>query len=66
MDFSVNEEHELITAAVQVVCAEFDDEYWSKRDKAHEFPWDFYNRLAEGGWVGIAIPEEYGGGQGIA
>ena len=67
MDFSVSEDHQLIEDAISAICAEFDDDYWSRLDEAHEFPWDFYNRLAEGGWVGIAIPEEFGGGgQGIA
>ena len=33
---------------------------------AHEFPWEFYEAMAEGGWIGIAMPEAYGGGgQGI-
>jgi acyl-CoA dehydrogenase len=32
----------------------------------HRFPWDFYSAMAQGGWIGIAIPEAYGGGgQGI-
>ncbi|MEZ5179955.1 MAG: acyl-CoA dehydrogenase family protein [Acidimicrobiales bacterium] len=26
------------------------------------FPWDFYRAMADGGWIGIAIPEEHGGG----
>ena len=29
--------------------------------QAHEFPWDFYKAFADAGWLGIAIPEEYGG-----
>jgi acyl-CoA dehydrogenase len=67
MDFSENADHQRIEDAIATICAEFDDDYWSRLDEAHEFPWDFYRRLAEGGWVGIAIPEEYGGGgQGIA
>lgn len=67
MDFAPNEDHELIAEGVRAICAEFDDDYWSERDQRHEFPWEFYSRLAEGGWVGIAIPEEFGGGgQGIA
>lgn len=62
-----NEDHDAIIEGVDRVCAAFDDDYWSARDEAHEFPWDFYNAMAAGGWVGIAIPEEYGGGgQGIA
>ncbi len=47
---------------VRRVCSQFDDEYWSKCDADHEFPWAFYDALAEGGWVGICIPEEFGGG----
>ena len=62
-----DELHADIAAGVDRVCADFDDAYWSARDTAHEFPWEFYRAMAEGGWVGIAIPEEYGGGgQGIA
>jgi acyl-CoA dehydrogenase len=66
MDFSRSDDHEAIREGIRRICADFTDEYWAEKDEAHEFPWDFYERLAEGGWVGIAIPEEYGGGgQGI-
>jgi acyl-CoA dehydrogenase len=48
------------------ICADFDDDYWSKCDSEHRFPQEFYNAIAQGGWIGIAIPEEYGGGgQGV-
>src|SRR5690606_27913100 len=53
---------DLIRDGVAAVCAKYDDAYWSERDAAHAFPWDFYNDLAAGGWVGIAVPEECGGG----
>ena len=67
MDFRPDEDHQLIEDAITAICADFDDDYWSHLDEAHEFPWDFYDRLAEGGWIGIAIPEEFGGGgRGIA
>lgn len=57
---------ELIREAVRAVCADFDDDYWSACEAEHRFPWDFYRAMAEGGWIGIAIPEAYGGGgQGI-
>ena len=66
MDFETNDEHQLIRDAIQRICAEFPDEYWSKCDSEHTFPWDFYRAMAEGGWIGIAIPEKYGGsGRGI-
>ena len=66
MEFSRPDDHEAIRDGIRRVCAGFTDEYWSAVDEAHEFPWEFYDALAAGGWVGIAIPEEYGGGgQGI-
>ena len=51
-----------IAEAVDNVCSQFDDTYWSKCDTEHRFPWEFYDQMAKGGWVGILIPEEYGGG----
>src|SRR5436309_1222487 len=62
MDFTPDPDEELIRDAVRAVCARFDDVYWSERDAGHEFPWEFYAAMADGGWVGIAIPEAYGGG----
>src|SRR5207237_8216306 len=62
-----DETHDAIREGVRRVCSKFDDVYWRRCDSEHEFPWAFYDALAEGGWVGIAIPEEYGGGgRGIA
>ena len=66
MEFSRSSDHDAIREGIRRICADYPDEYWADKDEAHEFPWDFYGALAEGGWVGIAIPEEFGGGgQGI-
>ena len=62
MNFDVDGDHELIREAVRNVCRDFDDTYWRRCDAEHRFPWDFYEAMAKGGWVGIAIPEEFGGG----
>lgn len=62
MEFSDSAEHGQIRAAIRAVCARFPDEYWAEKDAAHEFPWDFYRAMASGGWIGIAIPAELGGG----
>ncbi len=62
MDYTPDPDHEAIRDAVDRVCTGFDDTYWAACDEEHRFPWDFYARMAEGGWVGIAIPEQYGGG----
>ena len=66
MDFTPNDDHEAIREGVRRVCANFPDTYWRDCDENHEFPWAYYEAMAEGGWIGIATPEEYGGGgQGI-
>lgn len=62
VDFDPDDDHAAIRAGVQLVCSGFPDEYWRRCDAEHEFPWAFYDSLAAGGWLGIAIPEEYGGG----
>ena len=62
MDFTPDPDHEAIRDAVRRLCGRFDDAYWRACDSEHRFPWDFYRAMADGGWVGIAIPEEYGGG----
>ncbi len=61
MDFSPNEEHQMIRDSVRKICADFDNDYWMKCDREHLFPWDFHKALAAGGWAGVAIPEQYGG-----
>ncbi len=56
-----------VAEGVRSVCRAFPDSYWAACDGEHRFPWEFYQQLAAGGWVGLAIPERYGGGgQGIA
>ena len=62
MDFTEDPDHRLIREAVREICARFPDEYWAGLDESHTFPWEFYDAMAKGGWIGIAIPAEYGGG----
>ena len=54
--------HQDLRRGVAAVCAAFDDAYWRRCDEEHRFPQAFYDALAEGGWIGIALPTEYGGG----
>ena len=61
MDFELTPEQKEIRAQARALAARFDDEYWRHCDEQHEFPWEFYRAFAEGGWLGIAMPEEYGG-----
>ncbi|PZO65895.1 MAG: acyl-CoA dehydrogenase [Paracoccus denitrificans] len=61
MDFSLTEEQRAIEDAIGAICARYDDAYWLARDHDGEFPNAFYDDLAREGWLGICIPEEYGG-----
>ncbi|UPW08499.1 acyl-CoA/acyl-ACP dehydrogenase [Gordonia terrae] len=66
MDFELTDDQATIRDAVAELAAKFDDQYWAEKDEAHEFPREFYDAFAEGGWLGITTPEEYGGhGYGI-
>ncbi|KAB2383461.1 acyl-CoA dehydrogenase family protein [Actinomadura montaniterrae] len=56
-----------LRTAVREVAERFDDAYWAEVDQETRFPWEFYKAFAEAGWLGIAIPREYGGaGMGIS
>jgi acyl-CoA dehydrogenase len=61
MDFELTANQESIRDAVGKICARFDDGYWLKKDKEGGFPADFHKALADAGWLGICIPEDYGG-----
>jgi acyl-CoA dehydrogenase len=50
-----------IRAAVERLCAPFDDAYWLAKDRDGGFPEDFHRVFANAGFLGIAIPEGYGG-----
>lgn len=61
MDFELTDDQQSIQRAVADLAATFDDDYWAEKDQKHEFPWEFYKAFADAGWVGIAVPEEFGG-----
>jgi acyl-CoA dehydrogenase len=61
MDFSLTAEQQNIREAILKQCTRFPDEYWLARDREGVFPHDFFQSLLEGGWLGIAMPTEYGG-----
>ena len=61
MDFSFTPEQEAVRSAVERICARFGDDYWLKKDKEGGFPHDFHKAFADDGWLGICVPQEYGG-----
>jgi len=61
MDFTLSEEQQRICDQVARLCAGFDADYWLQRDTEGGFPEEFYEAMARGGWLGIAMPEAFGG-----
>ena len=61
MDFSFSPDQLAIRDAIAKLCARFDAHYWLERDRHGGFPEDFYRAVAEAGWLGIAMPQAYGG-----
>jgi len=67
MDFALSPEQERIREAIAKLCERFGDDYWLAHDRDGEFPADFHQACARDGWLGIAMPEAYGGaGLGIS
>ena len=60
-NFTLSDEQQSICSNVQKICAQFGDDYWLAKDKTAEFPHEFHRAFADGGWLGIAMPEHYGG-----
>jgi acyl-CoA dehydrogenase len=66
MDFSFSPEQEAIREAISDICSRFGDQYWLDKDRDGGFPLELHQQLARDGWLGICIPEQYGGSaQGI-
>jgi acyl-CoA dehydrogenase len=55
-----------IRRSVEALCARFGGEYWRRLDREREYPAEFVAAMTEAGFLGVLVPEEYGGsGQGI-
>ena len=61
MDFTYSETQQSIIEAIKLLMKDFDDDYWRPCDKEGTFPHQFYDAIAKGGWLGIAMPQQYGG-----
>jgi len=61
MDFSLTPDQQNIRDAVLKHCSQFSDEYWLERDREGVFPHEFFKSMVDGGWLGIAMPTEFGG-----
>ncbi|MBM3378265.1 MAG: acyl-CoA dehydrogenase [Betaproteobacteria bacterium] len=61
MDFALSAEQRAIVEAVESLCARFDADYWAECEQSASFPHAFHAAIASAGWLGIAMPEAYGG-----
>lgn len=61
MEFDLSAEQQAIRRAIEKLCARFPDGYWLAKDSEGGFPHDFHRAFALDGWLGIAIPQAYGG-----
>ena len=61
MDFGLTDDQQAIVDGVTATIGRFGDNYWLERDREGSFPHEFYQTVADGGWLGIAMPEEFGG-----
>src|SRR5690348_5729080 len=67
MSFALTTDQQGIRDGVSRLCQRFGDDYWLKKDTDGSFPYEFHRAMAEAGWLGVAMPEAYGGsGLGIA
>ena len=61
MEYALSEEHELMKTAVKDIASQYGNDYWQDVHAEHRVPEEIFEDLAEGGWFGIPLPEEYGG-----
>ena len=62
MDFNLPETALAVQDGVRAIAGKYDHAYWSECEEAHRFPTEVFTDLGKGGWLGLNIPEEYGGG----
>jgi alkylation response protein AidB-like acyl-CoA dehydrogenase len=61
VDFALTEQQELIRKEVATLARSFSLDYWREKDRTAEYPWEFVRAFAAGGWLGVIIPDAYGG-----
>ncbi len=61
MDFELSDDQQRIRDQVAKLCLTFGPDYWLARDDDGKFPTEFHAAMARAGWLGIAMPEDYGG-----
>ena len=66
MDFTLPESAQAVRRGIADICSRYDMDYWQRCEADKRWPEEVWAELAKGGWLGLAVPEEYGGaGQGL-
>ncbi len=61
MDFGLTDLQRDVQRETRAIAARFGLDYWREHDKDAAYPWEFVHAYADAGWLGVVIPEEYGG-----
>ncbi|KAG4441713.1 hypothetical protein IFR05_002792 [Cadophora sp. M221] len=62
-DPDLTESQKTVREAIAKICSRYPDEYWLRKEEAKEFPLDLHAALARDGWLGICMPQAYGGSE---
>ena len=61
MDFELSDEQQMMQRLARNISSDYDLDYWREKDEAEEFPQEVWDDLTEAGFMGMTIPQEYGG-----
>ncbi|MEV1243141.1 acyl-CoA dehydrogenase family protein [Nonomuraea sp. NPDC049750] len=62
MDFTLPESALAVQRGIGDICSRYDLDYWQRCEADKRWPEEVWAELAKGGWLGLAVPEEFGGG----
>ncbi|KAJ5112762.1 hypothetical protein N7532_000807 [Penicillium argentinense] len=62
-DPDLSDSQRTVREAIAKICSNFPEEYWARKDETHQFPTELHSALASQGWLGICLPQRYGGSE---
>ena len=62
MDFALPESALAVRDGITSITTKYGLDYWDRCDAEKRWPEEIWHELGAGGWLGLAVPEEYGGG----
>ncbi len=64
MDFRESDETQMLREAVSAIASKFGHDYYAAKARADERTDELWDAVGEAGFLGVNVPEEYGGGGG--